>query len=287
MVLAVAVVAALIAVDAAASPFYRTDNTASLVSVPPRSGRLSTLMVIFPGYLMPAADVGRAFAPHLDAATGLLIIQYAERGVDPEAIRNSLVPQFRNLAPERIVFYGASMGGMCAYDVLRRLSSNDVPISLVLDTAPASREDVRRPAWSFAFAPIYRGGPLASGIWRALANLPATHPVPEPATDPDIIANSRRRYATVGMPAVTSQAEYIGTFALLPPAQQPVRVGYLRASDSAQDPLVKVDQAIARWRTVYPALVTEEIEGRRGEWHIPLVERPAETIEAITRVVSL
>jgi hypothetical protein len=278
--------AALILADAAAGAFHRTDRKAQLISFPPRSGDLSTLIVVFPGYLMPAAEVGRAFAPHLDADTGLLLVQYAERGVDPTSIRASLIPRVRSLGPERIVFYGASMGGMCAHDVLRDMDDLTVPVDLILDTAPASAQDVRRPGWSFAFASAYRGGPLASTVWRLLANLPAAHPEPEPGADRDAMASARRKYATAGMPAVTSAADYIGTFALLMPARRPDRALYLHASNAANDPLIRVNRAISAWRAGYPELMTAEIPGRRGEWHIPLVERPGETVEAITRFID-
>ncbi|WP_239340685.1 hypothetical protein [Frankia sp. CiP3] len=274
-------VALLIAVDTAAGAFYRTGREASLVSVPPQSGRLSTLIIVFPGYLMPAAEVGRAFAPHLDPSTGLLLVQYAERGVDPKAIRTTLVPSIRSLRPERIIFYGASMGGMCAHDVLQDTDDLGIPVELVLDTAPASPDDVRRPGWSFAPARAYRGGPIASGIWRLLASLPGTRPDPEPDADRDAIASARHRTAAAGMPAVTSEADYINGFVLHGPVRQPSRVVYLHAANADRDPLIRVDRAMARWRIVYPGLVAEEIPGRHGDWHIPIVERPAETVAAI------
>ncbi|WP_067478687.1 hypothetical protein [Actinomadura hibisca] len=276
--------AMLVAADTASGAFHHRGKETSLISIPPRSGDLSTLIVVFPGYLMPAAELGRAFASHLDATTGLLLVQYAERGVDPTAIRASLALRLRNLRPERIVFYGASMGGMCAHDVLRGMDGLTTPVDLVLDTAPASSQDVRRPGWFFTLASSYRGGYLASGVWRLLANLPAARPTPELDADRDIINSARHHYATAGMPAVTSEADYIGAFRLRAPSRHPDRVVYLHAHEPVHDPLIKVDQAIARWRTVYPALITEEIKGRQGGWHIPLVERPKETLKAITGI---
>lgn len=275
------ILALIIAVDTAVGVFYRTGREAVLVWMPPLSGALSTLVVVFPGYLMPAAEVGQAFAPHLDAGTGLLLVQYAERGVDPGAIRAALVPHIRELRPERVIFYGASMGGMVAQDVLSGLGELPVALELVLDTAPAASEDVRRPGWSFALASVYRGGPVAGGVWRLLASLPGTRPLPEPDADRAAIAAARHRTATAGMPAVSSEADYIGRFVLRAPARMPDRVVYLHAADAGRDPLIRVDQALARWRTIYPGLLTREIPGRHGEWHIPLIERPAETVAAI------
>src|SRR5262245_57402006 len=113
-------------------------------------------------------------------------------------------------------------------------------------------------------------------------HLPGPRPTPEPTADRRTITAARHRTATAGMPAVTSEAAYIGRFVPRALARRPGRVVYLHAADAARDPLIRVDQAIARWRTVHPALRTREIPARRGEWHIPLVERPAETVAAIT-----
>ncbi|WP_147339572.1 alpha/beta hydrolase family protein [Actinomadura spongiicola] len=267
--------------DTLAGLAHRTGTDVGVVRVDARSRATETLIVVFPGFIMPAAEVAQAFAPHLRANVGLLVVQYADRGVDPSRIHAALLPEINRLRPYNLVFYGASMGGMCAYDFLLR-AKHELPGTpgLVLDTAPASVEDVRRPGWSFWLASRYRGGPLASGVWNALSRLPVSRPTPEVDADASLIVRSRSRSAKVGMPAITSQAAYIGGFRLRH-TDLTGRIHYLRANPATQDPLIKVDQAIIHWRAVHPSLKVSSISSRRGDWHIPLVERPAETVAAI------
>ena len=47
------------------------------------------------------------------------------------------------------------------------------------------------------------------------------------------------------------------------------------------DPLVKISQSIAKWRQAFPDLVVITVSDRDGRWHLPLVERPRETVIAL------
>jgi hypothetical protein len=152
---------------------------------------------------------------------------------------------------------------------------------LVLDTAPSSRTDVKRPDLLFALARMYRGGPLASAVCAGVTSfLPA--PPAEPGTDPQIVHKGHMAGAWAGTPAMASEAVYIADF-VRPAADQvrAERVVYLQATHPGKDPLIRVRQAIAGWRQTFAALTVATIPTRRGDWHVPLIERPQETLNAM------
>src|SRR5439155_3308118 len=92
--------------------FYRTDDQSKVVIVGARSGRTELAIVVFPGYIMPGDTLSRAFAPFLPVDDALIVVQYAERGVDPEKISAYVMAALRSVKPRSVLVYGASMGGM-------------------------------------------------------------------------------------------------------------------------------------------------------------------------------
>lgn len=83
---AVALTAAgLLALDSLAGTVYRTDFAPGTEVVPARSGT-AKLLVVFPGFIMPGRELSRAFAPHLGANDAMIVVQYAERGMNVDAI---------------------------------------------------------------------------------------------------------------------------------------------------------------------------------------------------------
>lgn len=108
--------------------------------------------------------------------------------------------------------------------------------------------------------------------------------MPEPDANPGLIREARFSSAWVGMPALTSQADFISTFRPLREGELEAaasRVVYLHAHNEDLDPLVKVDASIIDWKRAFPHMKVEEIATRAGNWHIPLIERPAEVMQAI------
>ncbi|WP_432137523.1 hypothetical protein [Streptomyces sp. bgisy154] len=276
--------AAVVLADALAGRFHRTGTAARalLVGKPP----VDRLTVVFPGFIMAAGPLGAALEPHLRPGEGLLVVQYAERGVDIDRIAATVMDRLRLLAPRRLDVYGASMGGMCAKQFLDRyLAAGQFcgQAGLVLDTAPASAADLRWPTWLLASGRYYHGGPLSSAVWALLSSL-TPRPTPEPGADPVVTRRSRRHSAWAGMPAITTQAAYVEAF---PPLQAgeltrtAAQVRYVRPRQSEQDSVVRLDSAVAGWRRAFPDLRVTCVPGRKGAWHVPLVERPAELMRAI------
>jgi hypothetical protein len=87
------------------------------------------------------------------------------------------------------------------------------------------------------------------------------------------------------MPAATSQACFIAQFRplrdreLLRATQQVV---FLEGSSSDKDPVIRIPEAIASWQRAAPDLRVVTINSRAGQWHLPLIERPMETVRALT-----
>src|SRR5438309_399033 len=79
-------VVGLLLTDMVSGLFYRTDDHSKVVVVGARSGRAELAIVVFPGYIMPGDTLSRAFAPFPPADDALIVVQYAERGVDPQQI---------------------------------------------------------------------------------------------------------------------------------------------------------------------------------------------------------
>jgi hypothetical protein len=287
--LAFSLVVALLGIDALAGVFYRTGNAAGLVTVGARSATTREALVVFPGYGMPGNLLGKAFAPYLPDDEAMIVVRYAERGIDMDDIYRQIMAELRRLDPDRIKLYGASMGGMCARYFLERYRRDGAPfaeVSLVLDSAPSAASRIRRPGWAFAVASWYRGGPLSTATWAAVSDV-SEKPTPETDADPGLVAEAHHGGAWIGTPALTTQAHFIATF---PPLRDNELVGvvtrtaYLRGSGSGTDPLVMTDASIDDWGRAFPAVTVRIVADRDARWHLPLIERPHETMKAILAV---
>ncbi|GEM_PF-2136637 len=279
-------VPALFAVDFLLGLAYRTNTMASVTTILPRSGTTRRAIVVFPGYVMPGGPLSRAFAPYVADDDALVVLNYAERGVNEQQIYATITAALDNLRPVQLRVYGASMGGMVADTFLERYYQAGArygTVTLVLDSAPASRGNVKRPAFLLDLSCWYRGGPLSSAAWAAFSTLTAKPPI-DAAALPDAVRDAHREGAWVGMPAATSQACFIARFRPLRPGELLAvtqHVIYLQGSSPDDDPVVRIPDAIAAWRVVFPGLSIVTVPGRIGRWHLPLVENPRETARAM------
>jgi hypothetical protein len=283
----VLVLVVLFGTDMASGFVYRTSTAGSVVVTAPASGPARQAIVVFPGYVMSGGALSAAFSPHLGATDAMVVVDYAERGVDMDDLYSKIVKELHRISPRALRVYGASMGGMCAREFLTRYQADGLPFGkavLILDTAPASADMVKRPGWMFWLASWYRGGFLSSVVWSGLSRLGGSGPEPEPDADRDLIRQARRYTADIGMPAITSQAEFIKNSSPVRPGEltpSTSRVVYLHGRDADRDPLVRVTESILTWRVASPGLTAKLLETRQGDWHIPLIERPRETVEAM------
>jgi len=283
---AVAGLPALLSIDALIGFGYRTNTNADVNIIYPRSGTVHRVIVVFPGFIMPGETLGRAFAPYVADDDALVVVDYAERGVDVSQIYEKVMAALHSLRPVELRVYGASMGGMVSKFFLDHYRQAGAPygkVTLILDSAPASRVNIKRPAFLFDLSCWYRGGPLSSAVWASLSEF-GTKPPTEDGANQDIIRAAHKAGAWVGMPAATSQACFIAKFGpledgeLLGIAHQVI---YLQGYLSDNDPLVRISDAIAGWRVAFPNLEVTTMQGRNGRWHLPLVEYPRETVRAI------
>ncbi|HZM84261.1 MAG TPA: hypothetical protein VFC19_51740 [Candidatus Limnocylindrales bacterium] len=281
-----AVVSGLLVADSVAGVWYRT-NTSAQLHITAGCARVDQLVVIFPGFAMPGEMVSMAFAPLLGSVEAMAVVQYAERGIDMDDICCQLVSEIDRLRPMRLRVYGASMGGMCAADFLDRYCRktrrvNDV--TLILDTSPSGIYDIRLPrtcipAW-------YRGGPLSSLLWRLWCQFYRFAPS-EPGVDRQVVTIAHRAFGSTGMPTLTSQAHYIRSFSMHHREKGGAfsgRTVYLRGNPSGGDPVIAIDLAIAGWRSALPNLQLAEFKERLDIWHVPIIERPRETLKMILTV---
>jgi hypothetical protein len=217
----------------------------------------------------------------------MVVVSYAERGVDVSQIYEKVMVALQGLRPVELRIYGASMGGMVSrlfLDQYRRSGAPYGKVTLVLDSAPAGRAYVRRPSFVLELSYWYRGGPLTTALWAAISGF-GLKPPTEADAPQDIIRAARRAGAWAGMPAVTSQACFIARF-------QPLKEGelldvvqhavYLQGHSPDDDPVVRISDSIAAWRVALGNIVVITVPGRTGRWHLPLVEFPRETVRAIT-----
>jgi pimeloyl-ACP methyl ester carboxylesterase len=284
---ALASIPALLALDAILGLAYRTNTNAYVNIIVPRSGTTRRAVVVFPGYLMPGDALGRAFAPYVEDDDALLVVNYAERGVNPSLIYDKVMADLSTLKPVELRVYGASMGGMLSKLFLDRYRQAGAPygkVVLILDSAPATRNNVKRPSFLFDICCWYRGGPLSSAVWAVISEFGNGKPPIGNETSPDVVLAARRAGAWAGMPAATSQACFITKFSplkggeLLDVARQVV---FLEGNLPDDDPLVRISDAIDRWRVACPNLVVVTVQGRKGKWHLPLLEYPRETARAM------
>jgi len=266
---------------------YRTNTSADIEVIAPRSGITRRAIVVFPGYIMPGGPLGRAFAPYVADDDALVVVNYAERAVNVSQIYKKTMAALQTLSPIELRVYGASMGGLVSkrfLDYYRRDGAPYGKVTLVLDSAPAGRGDIKRPYALFELSCWYRGGPLTSAVWAAASQLGAKPPVEDDASQ-EIIRAARHAGAWAGMPAATSQACFIASFEplkereLLDIVKQAV---YLQGYSPNNDPLVRISDSIAAWRVAVPDIIIVTVPGRNGRWHLPLVEFPRETARAIT-----
>lgn len=276
----------LLLVDAMLGIVYRTNTSADVRIIVPRSGTTHRAIVVFPGYIMPGDTLGRAFAPYVADDDAIVVVNYAERGVNVPQIYGKVMAALHPLRPVELRVYGASMGGMLSklfLDHYRRAGSPYGKVTLILDSTPASRNNVKRPHFLLDLSCWYRGGPLSSAVWAAVSEL-GDKPLPEDGIPQDIVRVARQAGAWVGMPALTSQACFIAKFGplmkgeLVDVAQQVV---YLQGNSPDDDPVVRISDAIAGWRVAFPKLMVITVQGRNGRWHLPLVEYPRETVRAM------
>jgi pimeloyl-ACP methyl ester carboxylesterase len=276
----------LLTMDALMGLAYRRNTIAEVRIAVPRSRKTHRAIVIFPGYVMPGDLLGRAFAPYLADDDAMVIVNYAERGVNVSQINDKVMAALDTLRPMELRVYGASMGGMLSKLFLDRYRQAGTPygkVTLILDSALASRSNVKRPSFLLDLTRWYRGGPLSTAVWAAVSTFLTKPPAGDGAPQ-DIVRAARRAGAWVGMPAATSQACFIANFGalkegeLLDVAQQVV---YLQGSSPDDDPLVRISAAIAGWRVAFPNLMVITIQDRPGRWHLPLFEYPRETVRAM------
>jgi pimeloyl-ACP methyl ester carboxylesterase len=273
----------LAAFDLATGTVYRTATAASLHVTPARTGATGRALVVFPGFAMPGDLLGEAFAPYLPPDNAMVVVHYAERGVDAAAISSAVEAELVRLSPKEVVVYGASMGGMLAREFLHH---HDGRVVLVLDSSPSAADRTTRPGVVFWFARRYRGGALSTTAVAVAARFARQAP-PEPDADPSLVARSRSAGRWVGTPALTSQASFVAGFAPLREGElssNVVRAAYLRGHGPSVDPSVDVDASITDWRRALPSLTVVTLPGREAGWHIPLIERPHETMSAILSV---
>ena len=155
-----------------------------------------------------------------------------------------------------------------------------------MDSAPADRDDLKRPGALFPVSCVYRGGPLSTAVWAAASTLGAKPPL-DSGADQALVDAAHHRGAWAGTPAATTQACFISHFR--PPEDGPAlasHVVYLQTRSAVEDPVVRIPQSIGRWRAIFPQLVVVMLPGRSGRWHLPLVEQPRVTAAAITMRIS-
>ncbi|MFC9689138.1 alpha/beta fold hydrolase [Kribbella sp. NPDC056951] len=271
---------------------YKTGTEAHVSVIPARDGQNRRAIVVLPGYVMSGSVVGRAFRPFVAGTDALVSVDYPQTGLDTSEIYRQVEAALQELAPSEVVFYGASMGGMVAAQLLRQYEAEGARYgrpTLVLDTAPAAYADVKRPDWLFKVACWYRGGPIAALVWAAGTALVDTPPTGAGA-DPQLVRRGHRAGTWVGGTAAASQGCFIGRFELgsgdAATTGDLKGIFYLHATSSEQDPLINTSTAINRWRNIFPSLADVVVEGRQGGWHIPLVERPEETATALLSVLE-
>jgi hypothetical protein len=290
--LAVAVVAVVAAavVELGAGGWHRTGRATTTHVTAARSGTCRQVVVVFPGFTMSGRLVAAAFAPHLGRDDAMVVVGYADRGMDMGAMYAAVMAQIDQLGATVLRLYGGSMGGLCALKFLDQLAASKSTVEeviLVLDTAPSSVADVRTPRWLLGLAGSYRGGPIGTMVWAATSALERRARA-EQDSDAELIEASRRAERWVGMPAVASQAHFIASTRIASvtrprpgPYRLLTRVTYLHGRDATDDPLINIGRALAGWRRLFPDLHVRGIDGRAGRWHLPLVARPREVVQAI------
>lgn len=261
-------------------------------ATPPRSSAGPAVAVVAPGYGMSAEVLARAFGPHLQAGQVLIVVDYGNRQVDPSSAAALVDAELAWLRPATVRFYGASMGGLVAAelaDMYAAAGSAFGPAVLVLDCAVSGPDTARSPALAFALARHWRGGPLSSAVARVVASIGTSvtaQPPAEEGADAGLIDAARKAERGLSMAIRMGQADFIGSHAVGSAARSTTgghagRTTYLSGAHAERDPSVDVPAARLAWARAYPGMVEREVAGRDGAWHIPLIERPRESLAAL------
>ena len=292
---AVAGLIVLVVLDLASSLVHRTGTTARVTTITAESGSTERVLVILPGHTLSGAQVANAFARYRAPGEGLVAVDYAERGVDPADIYRQVRAALAALRPGHVVVYGPSLGGLVARALLAAYAADGMPygrVDLVLDSGPSQESDVRRPALFFDAACRYPGGMVSTVAWGIGSSF-ATHPDPEPGADPALVTAAQSGSAWVGSSAVASQACYIRLASAAGAdadrqtlAPVVARAIFLQGTDPHDDPLIDLSRAVDGWRLRLPQLQVVTIATRPARWHLPIVERPHETMTAITTTTA-
>lgn len=248
--------------------------------------RVRCATVLLPGFLMSGSLLGLAFAPYLGEADVLIGVDYGRDSLVPDAIYQELRPLLDAMQPEKLQFYGASMGGLVAVRIIHCYGNDGMPFgkaALVLDTAPSSCQEIRRPTWLFKFGSLYRGGMISSAILAGI-NAMERHPQPDSSADLGLLRTVRRGDLAAGALAATTQARFIqnSNISCYSNLQRYLEsVVFLSGFGGDLDPLVNVTRSISRWRSIFPDMKLVTISGRSGRWHLPLFEQPRATAETL------
>jgi len=277
----------LIAADATSSLVYRTNRAASVSVFPGGPTPPESAVVLLPGYGMSGELAARALRRQMPRDTVILGVSYADRGVDLNQISHAVNARLAGIPSPHIYFYGASMGGIVANHLATTYAAEhrNHQVTLILDTAPSSAKDVRRPQILLAASCGYPGGALSSALWSLLARTAPRIPL---SGSTNRLAQEGRQYVqTVGTPALTSQACFLHRELPVTLDQANFRVFSAKAPDADKnDPLVDTRSATARWRGTFPRLSVITIGNRQGRWHIPLVERPSDAAAVLAKVAN-
>ncbi len=246
----------------------------------------SDLLIVFPGHGADGASIARAFEPIVDPAWTVIVVCFAERGVDDAAILGRLQPHVESRPPGRVRVLAGSMGGMVAatfLDGYARSHPDAAPVDLFLDTCPWDRSAVKVPRPLLGLSRWYQGGRISSEVWALVPRVGAG-PELEPDADVDAVRLSAQHNRRIGTPALFSEASYIDRFRLRGRNQLPDAAGsatYIRATESHRDALIDVAASIRGWGRVFPDLRTVTLASRAGKWHIPWMERPREVLAVV------
>ena len=285
----------LVVVDLATGLAFRTGTTARVTATAAQKGPTTRAFVILPGHTLSGGVVARAFAPYRSPGDAFVAVDYAERGVDPAAIYRQVRAALDTLHPRTVVVYGPSLGGLVARALLSAYAADGLPygtVALVLDSGPSQESDVRRPGLFFDVGCRYPGGLVSTALWGIGSSF-ARHPDPEPGADPALVSTAQGGSAWGGTPAVLSQACFIrAASAAGATADRQALAGvvdravFLQGTDPQDDPLIDVPRAVDGWRQRLPQLQVVTIATRPARWHLPIVERPRETMTAMTAALA-
>jgi hypothetical protein len=281
-------VAALLSLDSMIGTWSADAARPQLFVTLAESGVPLRLLVVFPGYRMPGAMLSKAFGAHLGPGDAMIVVGHSPHGVDVELTFREVMRAVEAIDPPvgALRVYGGSMGGMSAADFLRRYGRAGAVygrVTLFLDTAPSSPATVARPLWALGAISWYRGGPAVSAMVNLIPSAVQSAQL-EGSADPALVAEAAQAGRRYQVPALLGQASYIASFQ--PPSRAELAcvdtAYFLHGRDPEQDPIILVEEAMAGWRQALPGLHEVVIDGRAARWHLPLIERPQETMAVLS-----